>query len=371
MTESVRWIVVTHAELPNGSAHRVVRALRRSGRPVGLCAVPLPGSSRFRLETASPGIPRSDKLIVRDCIVPVWQELLNLIEIAKYAFELRKTGRDPVLIVGCDPLIYFECLAIFKVIGVRSASHAVWFVDWSAQRLQRRWAGFAYKALARAAIRKAKTKAAISLPAAAAIADIGSSVHLSQILVLPNPPLVFENLKTLAWEDRPPAIVYVGGLSIQQGVNVLLDAAVVFDRMGIQMEIAGDGPLAWKVTAASDELKCMRYHGTLSDPNEIGELMARSRVGLALYDPSFEQYNYGDSLKIKDYLSAGLRIVSTSPRSADDGVISQASFDVDSIIKEALIALKNAPDIDPRSHPLLNESGDPLRTLISLMENNQ
>lgn len=52
-----------------------------------------------------------------------------------------------------------------------------------------------------------------------------------------------------AWAERPRSVAYVGGLSEQQGVDVLLGAAAVLGRDGVTVDIVGDGPANRAVVA--------------------------------------------------------------------------------------------------------------------------
>lgn len=365
-----RWIIVTHTLLPNGPAHRLLAALRRQDRRVGLCAVPMPGGVRTRAEWYFPGRTEPELFIDRQHRVPIWREPLSACDIVRFAWRLRSTGRDPVVIVGCDPVAYLEAITAFGVSGVDVLSDAAWFVDWSAQRLDGRLSGLAYKNVASAVARRATVVGAISLPAAQAIAGLGRSRSADDILILPNLPLSFPDDDIPAWDDRPRGVVYLGGLSPEQGVELLLQAAVTLTDAGCTLDIAGDGPSATDVAVAASRIRGLRFHGVVHDQQELAAIMRGARVGLALYDPEFPMNAFNDPLKVKDYLSAGLRVVTTSPRVTEDGVVLRAPYNAEAIAAAALAALAGRPPSDPRHHVLLKEADQSLIELMAQLEGN-
>ena len=111
-------------------------------------------------------------------------------------------------------------------------------------------------------------------------------------------------------------------------------------------------------------LKNVTFHGTIEDSEALSQLAQSARVGLALYDPSYAMFAFNDPLKIKDYLSAGLRVVSTLPTSVDDGVILKTSYSVDSIVPAIVTALTEAPAFPPNTHKILHDGEKALTTLV-------
>jgi hypothetical protein len=363
-----RWIVVTHALLPNGAAHRLAGALREHGRDVGFCAIPMPGGVRTRAERRLPRSESFDSLIDRQGGVPVWREPLSIVDFMTFGRRVHAEGRDSVVVVACDPLAYLEAIPALRIGGVKVRSDAVWFVDWSAQRLNGRLSGRAYKSIARSAARRAKVVGAITSTAAGAIAELGHSRAREEILVLPNLPLSFDEDKTLAWDSRPKGVVYLGGLSSEHGAELLLRAALALTNAGHSVDIAGDGPAASDFAEAAARIDGLNFHGMINDPQELATIMYRSRVGLALYDPTFPMFAYNDSLKIKDYLRAGLRVVTTFPRGVEDDSLRYSSYDVETLVSTTLGALNDPPRSDPRNHPLIAEAVQPLLELIDRLE---
>jgi glycosyltransferase involved in cell wall biosynthesis len=364
VSEDPAWVVVTHAELPNGSAHRLVGALLQAGCEVGLCAMPLPGASRFRSERMLPGVSAVASLVDDPRAVPWRQELRSALDVARFAWRVAREGSKELVIVGCDPVSFLEGLAAFRIAPVRVRTAAAWFVDWSAQRLRWRLTGAPYLGATRVALRLADVVAAISPAAAEALNRVGRPPH--EVLVLPNQPLAVGSGPP--WTARPLSVAYLGGLSDHQGVEVLLGAARILGEAGVAVDIAGGGPAAAQVAAAAPGLPNLSFHGLVEDVGGLARLLHRSRVGWALYDPHFPMHAYNDPLKIKDYLAAGLRVVSTLPTSADDGIVKVAGYSVAEVVEATRAALSQPPSSKPSEHPLLVEGRQSLQAFVAAVQ---
>lgn len=364
MSTRPTWVVVSHTMLPNGSAHRLVQALLAGGHDVAFCGMPLPGALRWRAEQMLPGSRTPVILADETRRVPTIREMHSALDVSRFARKLAKSGCREVVLVGCDPVASLEAIAAFRITAVRVRASVAWFVDWSAQRLQHPASAAAYRLATRGALRFADVTAAISPPVAQALASMGR--QRGAMLVLVNQPL--EIAAGRAWTDRPPRVVYTGGLSGQQGVDVLLGAAAALGRDGVPVDIVGDGPATTRVEAAVSSLPGVRFHGLIGDLASLAGVLLGARVGWALYDPSFPMYAFGDSLKIKDYLAAGMRVVSTLPTSVSDGVIDTARLDVASVVDATHRALAVPPVPDPPNHPLLMEASRSLQAFISAVE---
>jgi len=355
------WVVVTHVMLPNGPAHRLVQALLREGYEVAFCAVPLPGVSHWRAERMLFGEQTPQVLVDEDRHVPPTHEFRSLADFTKFAWQLSMSGRRDVVLVGCDPVSFLEAIAAFRSAPIRVRARVAWFVDWSAQRLERQATAAAYRLAARWALRMADVTAAISPQAADAITRVGRP--RGEVMVLANQPL---RVKTeVPWCERTKSVVYLGGLSRPQGVEVLLGAVTVLATDKVTVDIFGDGPARKVVETAVDCLPGVRFHGLVGNADLLSEALLRSRVGWALYDPGFPMYRYGDSLKIKDYLAMGMRIVSTLPTSIDDGVITTAQYNVLAVVEATRRALVTAPSVEPSKHPLLVDADSSLSAFLS------
>lgn len=303
-------------------------------------------------------------LVNRSRSVPWWQEGRSTLSIAHFARTLVEKGRHRAVVVGCDPLSFLQAAAACRLAQLEMVASAVWFVDWSAHRLERLPSATAYRTVSRLALRTADFAAAVTPAAASAIRELSRSRR--EITILRNQPLSPKVVHP--WRGRPERVVYVGGLSDHQGLSILLGAAEVLDREGISVAIAGDGPGARHVADAAARLGHVWFRGLVEDPDELTTLLQRSKVGLALYDPAFAQYRFGDALKIRDYLAAGLRVVSTLPTSVDDGIVSHVHYSIESVVKATRRALTEAPLFHPSGHPLVIEAGDTLKLFLAAVE---
>lgn len=364
MNSHPTWVVVSHTMLPNGSAHRLVRALLVDGHDVAFCGTPFPGASHWRAEQMLPGSQTPVVLADEARHVSPVREVRSALEVSRFAWRLAKSGCRQVVLVGCDPVAFLEAVAAFRPAPVRLLASAAWFVDWSAQRLEHRATAAAYRLATRGALRMADVTATISSPAAEALASVRRPRR--DTLVLVNQPLQVGAGPD--WAKRPPSVVYAGGLSEPQGVGLLLRAAAVLSRDGVTVEIVGDGPANRTVAEAVARMPGVRFRGFVGDVDSLARVLLGARVGWALYDPDFPMHIYNDPLKIKDYLAAGMRVVSTLPTSVADGVIATAQYDVTSVVETTRQALAQAPPPVPSAHPLLVEASRSLQGFVSAFD---
>jgi len=362
---STSWVVVTHALLPNGAAHRLVQALRSRGRKVALCALPMPGADRWRAETEIDGIDQVTSLTDLPVSVPKSRFVTNPASAVRFARRLVTAGIQRPVLVGCDPLSYLEGLAALRIAGIRPAVKVVWFVDWSAQRLERRLEGAVYRRAVRLAARRADVVCAISAAAAQAINEAAPSRRDRRpVRVLPNLPLAFSDGPP--WELRARRVVSMGGLRPEHGTQLLVAVATMLlgDGTASGFDVLGDGPLARTVTRAAEHLPGLQVHGLVQRTDALGHILHRARVGLGIYSPDFPMFDFGDSLKTKDYLAAGIIVVTTIPTAVADGQILVAPFDAQGIADTVRTALSRPPP--PRgTHPLLEEGAHALESLLA------
>lgn len=363
--QGVTWVVVTHALLPNGAAHRLVDALRGRGIKVAFCALPMPGAERWRAELVLEGrghITSTTDLPLR---VPMSRLATNVAGAIGFARHLRRLGITRPVLVGCDPVSYLQGAAALRVAGIRPAVEVAWFVDWSAQRLERRLEGAAYRRAVQLAARRADVVYAISSAAARGVEEVVSNRRRpGPVGVLPNLPMSFAGGPPM--DLRAPRVVYMGGLRREHGAELLLAVTRILLGEGVasRVDVLGDGPLAGILARAAEHLPGLRFHGLVQRADAIAQILHGARVGLALYDPAFAQFDFGDSLKTKDYLAAGLMVVTTSPTALADGQILVASFAPDAVAARVRVALSARP-LTVAAHPLLHEGFEALNSLIA------
>jgi glycosyltransferase involved in cell wall biosynthesis len=116
----------------------------------------------------------------------------------------------------------------------------------------------------------------------------------------------------------PGRLIFVGHLLEKQGVQLALRALpLVRERHpDAHMLIVGDGPYRLALDSLVRELdlgEAVEFTGYVDDHGAVEELIARSAVGLAPYDPSIASFTaFADPGKIKNYLAAGVPVVTTS-----------------------------------------------------------
>lgn len=369
------WIVFSHVLLPNGPAHRLVAWLRSNGHEVVLAALPMPGEERFRLELSVRGSSRLEILKDVDKCVPNIRYVVNPAQAFLWARQVRRRyGNSRVFLVGCDPLAFLTGKCALKLAGIKVHSQVVYFVDWSAQRLEGNISARVYRAISRLAMLRADHIKAISVSASDALTTLGDGARMVQVIeVIPNIALAPAH-GPIDWFKRELRLVYFGGIRNEHGAQLLPEIAAALQACGLtgcHFDIAGDGPEVSVLKKRLDGLDGVTFHGTIEEASSLMEMAKTARVGLALYDPSYAMFAFNDPLKIKDYLSAGLRVVSTLPTSVDDGVILKAAYTVDSIVAAVKIALLEPPTFQPETHGILLNGDLALRRLVEQVTNGE
>jgi glycosyltransferase involved in cell wall biosynthesis len=139
---------------------------------------------------------------------------------------------------------------------------------------------------------------------------------------------------------RPPAdpsqAIFVGHLLEKQGVQLVLRAwPLVRDHVPTaRLVIVGDGPYRETLESLAAELdldEAIEFTGYVERHEEVEDLIGQSAVGLAVYDPGIASFTeFADPGKIKNYLAAGVPVVTTRVvHSARELEASGAAFVVD------------------------------------------
>jgi glycosyltransferase involved in cell wall biosynthesis len=116
---------------------------------------------------------------------------------------------------------------------------------------------------------------------------------------------------------KPRQIVFVGHLLEKQGVQVVLRALprVQSALPDARLLIIGDGPYRSKLEALAHELGVewsVDFTGRIESHEEVERHVAESGVGVATYDPRIASFSYyADPGKIRNYLGAGVPVVTT------------------------------------------------------------
>ncbi len=211
------------------------------------------------------------------------------------------------------------------------------------------------------AARDAQRVSAITLQAAEGIGPIVQSSK--RVGVLANAPMMLGT--AMATSVRSGRVLYLGSLRAEHGVATVLPEvlALLADLPDVQVDIVGDGPDVSSVVRAAQSSPNITFHGPVHDRHELERLLLSSQVGLAIYDPQFPQFQFGDSLKERDYVAAGLRVVSTLPNGLEDKRIRRVRYSAESIVEAVKEALVDQPETQPLGADLDDTAG-----LIELVE---
>ena len=115
-----------------------------------------------------------------------------------------------------------------------------------------------------------------------------------------------------SWEERDPAVAYIGGISRERGIFELLKAmSLVFPRVNCRLALAGwfsPPQLQWEVQkrAGSDNIN---FLGMLSRV-QVADFLARMRVGIVVLHPETNFIN-SKPTKLFEYMCAGIPVVAS------------------------------------------------------------
>lgn len=117
---------------------------------------------------------------------------------------------------------------------------------------------------------------------------------------------------------NPKTVLFMGNIQPHQGIDLMLDSflEVQIRYPHLILEIVGRGPYmeaAQKRVLEMGLLDSVVFHGFVDNEKKVDEILKRSLVGMALYHPELSSFTkLSDPGKIKDYLSAGLPVITTS-----------------------------------------------------------
>jgi len=116
----------------------------------------------------------------------------------------------------------------------------------------------------------------------------------------------------------PGRLIFVGHLLEKQGVQLVLRALPLVRerRPEAHLVVVGDGPHRSALESLAHELEldeAVEFTGYVENHADVEELIGRSAVGLAPYNPAIASFTaFADPGKIKNYLAAGVPVVTTS-----------------------------------------------------------
>jgi UDP-glucuronate decarboxylase len=115
-------------------------------------------------------------------------------------------------------------------------------------------------------------------------------------------------------------VLFIGNVQKQQGVDLLVDAMSIISKskpkLAINVHVVGKGvyleQLKEKVRGAGLQ-KRFKFFGFVESDAKLDKIMRECFVGTALYDPkSAHLTKLSDPGKIKDYLAAGIPVITTN-----------------------------------------------------------
>ena len=162
-------------------------------------------------------------------------------------------------------------------------------------------------------------------------------------------------------------VLFMGNIQPHQGIDLMIDAfsEIRKEHPDLVLEIIGRGPYTESAQRRVEEAGlslCVVFHGFVDDEKKIDEIYKRSLVGMALYHPELSSFTkLSDPGKIKDYLSAGLPVITTnvfpfSKEIAESGAGVVVSYEKDSVVD----ALKRI--LNPHTAVAFRESAIKLAT---------
>ncbi|MFA5775958.1 MAG: glycosyltransferase [Patescibacteria group bacterium] len=113
-------------------------------------------------------------------------------------------------------------------------------------------------------------------------------------------------------------VLFMGNIQPHQGIDLMIDSFAEARKAypNLTLEIVGRGPYtesAQQKVSDAGLSSCVIFHGFVDDENKVDEIYKRSLVGMALYHPELSSFTkLSDPGKIKDYLSAGLPVITTN-----------------------------------------------------------
>lgn len=244
-------------------------------------------------------------------------------------FNLRSTNqlveRPTQFVIAVDPLNVTMALVLKKLGRVKK----VYFhsVDYSERRFGLGVLNAVYELIYRTALRKSDLIGVVSERMRLKV--VGAGVPTERVMLLPNAP-VMGQIAPLAIEKREPASIVHTGITYSIDIDDLLLGLSQLKGRIPTFKIHFVGGISFtkeqKQTIATYNLEeNIVLHGYVSYHENL-EIISTCMIGLTYYDKSISQFEYGDSLKIREYAALGLPTVSegitwTAEEGAESGAV--------------------------------------------------
>ena len=116
----------------------------------------------------------------------------------------------------------------------------------------------------------------------------------------------------LPWCERPPAIAYVGSISVRRGIRKILEGlALLPSDLPAQMMLAGPlspGGLLPEIEVLPGRAR-VQYLGVLDRPG-VAHLLSRARLGVVVLQPEPNFVN-ARPIKLFEYMAAGIPVIAS------------------------------------------------------------
>lgn len=156
--------------------------------------------------------------------------------------------------------------------------------------------------------------------------------------------IIMRNKNILEKKPDAKTILFMGNIQPHQGIDLMIEAFKEVRKTypNTILEIIGRGPYmeeAQEKVSYANLSSHIVFHGFIDCQDKVDQIYQRSLVGMALYDPELSSFTkLSDPGKIKDYLSAGLPVITTnvfpfSSEIATSGAGVVVTYDKDSVVK--------------------------------------
>lgn len=221
--------------------------------------------------------------------------------------------------IALNPLNFIACYVLAKL---RRVKHTVFYAaDYSKTRFSSRLMNTIYAWCDAFAAKHADQVWSVS----STIAEIRTqqNVSIERNFHIPNSPILAHFTTPFTGEKKRYEIVYVFGtvskvsdLFSNHQFDLLLDALkqVIPHEEKLHLSLIGRGDMA-ELFAPGISERNLESHVTyydITDRNEYIEVLRSASIGVAFYNMSgADHLKYGDSMKIREYIAAGLPVITT------------------------------------------------------------
>jgi glycosyltransferase involved in cell wall biosynthesis len=153
------------------------------------------------------------------------------------------------------------------------------------------------------------------------LAQLRKSQGAKQVITIPNGVVTDHFVEARQKEPHPPTLIYVGLLSEAWGIDLVLEALPLIkqDVPEIRFIVVGSGGYSDELERMTSQLGLQNnviFYGK-QPYNELGKYMRKADVGTAVYK-SRKFVGYASPMKIKDYMAAGLPVITSRIGEAEE-----------------------------------------------------